>query len=115
MDDQSIEVKDIHALSAHPSIWKKSHITTFSYNNVVVLVGQTPTDALKQQAEHVVSEIPKIRRIHNELTVEEPISFADRSHDSWITAQIKAKMLGSKVVKSTRIKVFTENRVVYLM
>lgn len=115
IDDQSIEVKAMHALAHTPEIWRQCHITVISYNNVVVLVGQAPTENLKQQAEQIVSEIPKIQRIHNELTIEAPNSLAARSQDSWITTQIKAKMLGSKTVKSSRIKVVTENHVVFLM
>ncbi len=115
IDDKSIEVKAMHALSHTPEIWRQCHITAISYNNIVVLVGQAPTEALKQQAESVVSEIPKIQRIHNELTIEAPNSLAQRSRDSWITTQIKGKMLGSKTVKVSRIKVITENGVVYLM
>lgn len=115
IDDQSIEIKVMHALAHTPEIWRQCHITAVSYNNVVVLVGQAPTEALKQEAEQIVSEIPKIQRIHNELTIEAPNSLAQRSQDAWITTQIKAKMLGSKVVKSSRIKVITENNVVFLM
>jgi osmotically-inducible protein OsmY len=115
IDDKSIEVKAMHALSHTPEIWRQCHITAISYNNIVVLVGQTPTEALKQQAENVVSEIPKIQRIHNELSIEPPNTLAQRSRDSWITAQIKGKMLGSKTVKASRIKVVTENNVVFLM
>lgn len=115
IDDQSIEVKAMHALAHTPEIWRQCHITAVSYNNVVVLVGQAPTEALKQEAEQVISEIPKIQRIHNELTVEVPTTLAQRSKDSWITAQIKAKILGSKIVKTSRIKVITENNVVFLM
>jgi osmotically-inducible protein OsmY len=115
IDDKSIEVKAMHALSHTPEIWRQCHITAVSYNNIVVLVGQAPTEALKQQAESIISEIPKIQRIHNELCVEAPNSLAQRSKDAWITTQIKGKMLGSKTVKVSRIKVITENNVVYLM
>lgn len=115
IDDKSIEIKAMHALAHTPEIWRQCHLTCISYNNIVVIVGQAPTEALKEQAEQVVSEIPKIQRIHNEITVEAPISLAQRSKDSWITTQIKAKMLGSKSVKFTRVKTITENNVVFLM
>jgi osmotically-inducible protein OsmY len=36
-------------------------------------------------------------------------------HDSWITGQVKARMLDTENLKATRIKVVTENSVVYLM
>jgi osmotically-inducible protein OsmY len=115
VDDQSIELKATHALTRHPDLWKQSHISIVCYNNVLLIIGQTPTEAFKQQAEDALKDIPKIRRIHNELIVKTPIPLSARSKDSWITTQVKAKMLGSKEVNSTRVKVITEDGVVYLL
>ncbi|MBP9764601.1 MAG: divisome-associated lipoprotein YraP [Gammaproteobacteria bacterium] len=115
MDDKTAEFKAIHAISLNKPLWKQSHISPISYNNVLLLVGQTPTEEFKREAEEAVSNIPKIRRIHNELTVAEPISLATRSHDSWVTTQIKAKLVGNKEISATRVKVVTEDNIVYLM
>lgn len=115
VDDHSIEIKATHALSEDKPVWRLSRVIPVSYNNVLVLVGQAPTQELKQKAEQLVSDLPRVRRIHNELTIQEPISLAQRSQDTWITTQIKAKMLRSKEVKPTHVKVVTENGVVYLM
>lgn len=115
VEDQSIEIKALHAMSRDPSLWKHSHINVLCYNGALLIVGQTPTEALKNQAEDTVKDIPKIERIHNELAIKAPLSLAARSRDSWITAQIKAKLIGSKSIRSTRIKVITEDNVVYLM
>lgn len=115
MDDKTAEFKSLHNLSLHKSLWQQSHITFVSYNNVLLMVGQTPTEAFKREAFDAVSTIPKVRRVHNELTVSEPTSLATRSHDSWITTQIKAKLVSSKDVSATRVKVLTEDSVVYLM
>ncbi len=115
VDDQTIQIKATHALAQSKDLWKKSHLTAISYNNVLLLVGQAPTDALKQQAEEAVSEIPKVRRVHNEIEVMAPTSIGARSKDTWITTQIKTKMMGHKDIGATRSKVITENKVVYLM
>ena len=45
----------------------------------------------------------------------EPVAFSSRVHDSWITGQVKAKMLDTENLKAPHIKVVTENSVVYLM
>jgi len=115
VDDKAIEIKVNHALSRDETLWKVSHFNVLCYNNILLLAGQTPTEADKRQAEELISDIPKIRRVHNELTIEKPVSLRVRSKDSWITTQIKAKLVGNKIVKATRIKVLTENGVVYLM
>lgn len=115
MDDKTVEFKALHNISLNKSLWQQSHITFVSYNNVLLMVGQTPTEEFKREAFEAVSSIPKIRRVHNELTVGEITSLATRSHDSWITTQIKAKLVGHKEISATRIKVITEDGVVYLM
>jgi osmotically-inducible protein OsmY len=115
VDDQSIALKATHQLCLHKPLWNASHINTVSYNNVLLLVGQTPTEAFRNEAEEAVSDIPKIRRIHNELTVGEPTSLATRAKDTWITTQIKTKLFGSKTMSASRVKVITEDGVVYLM
>lgn len=115
VDDQTIEFKAMHEIRQNKPLWKASHINIISYNNVLLMVGQTPTEEYKHQAEEAVSGIPKVRRVHNELTIEEPASLGTRSNDSWITTQIKTKLVGHKEIRANRIKVVTENGVVYLM
>jgi osmotically-inducible protein OsmY len=115
VDDQSIELKATYALSQHKELWKASHISVICYNNVLLLVGQTPVEAYKQEAEEAVSDIAKIRQIHNEITITEPASLGTRSNDSWITTQVKTKLIGNKAINAGRIKVVTEESVVYLM
>jgi len=115
VDDKAIDMKALHELSLNKTLWKESHITAVSYNNVLLLVGQTPSEELKQQAFDAVSSIPKVRRVHNELSVGPNAPLGTRSRDTWITTQIKTKLLGNKEISATRIKVITEEGVVYLM
>jgi len=115
VDDQTIELKAMHAIGKNHTLWEESHISVVSYNNVVLLVGQTPSETLKREAEEAVSSIPKVRQVHNELSIGSPASLGTRSKDSWITTQIKTKIIGNRELKSARIKVITEEGVVYLM
>lgn len=115
VEDQSIELKATQAFSKNSSLWRQSHISVLSYNTVVLLVGQTPSEELKQQAFDIVSSIPKVQKVHNEITVGQTASLATRSKDSWITTQIKTKLVGTKDMSSARVKVITEEGIVYLM
>jgi len=57
-----------------------------------------------------------VKRVVSEINVAEPTSFANRVHYSWITGQVKAKMLDTPNRQiDIVIKVVTENSVVYLM
>ncbi|MBP6103969.1 MAG: BON domain-containing protein [Gammaproteobacteria bacterium] len=115
VDDQAIELKAMYAIRQQRELWEKSHIHVLSYNNVLLLLGQTPTESFKQAAEQALQDIPKVRRIHNELSVTEPLPLGERSKDAWITTQIKTKLIGTKNLRAHHVKVVTEDRVVYLM
>lgn len=115
VDDQTIELKALQTCLKNKELWKQSHISAISYNNVLVLVGQTPTEDLRRQAIEAAQSIPKVRKIHNELSVEEPVSIGTRTQDTWITTQVKAKMFGKRELNPARIKVITENGIVYLL
>lgn len=115
VDDQAIELKAMYAIRQQRELWQKSHIHVLSYNNVLLLLGQTPTESFKQAAEQALQDIPKVRRIHNELSVAEPLPLGERSKDAWITTQIKTKLIGTKEMRAHHVKVVTEDRVVYLM
>ena len=52
--------------------------------------------------------------MHNELQILQPSSALARSNDSWLTTKIKTQMLTDASVPGSRIKVITENGIVYL-
>ena len=56
-----------------------------------------------------------MRKVHNELGVGGPISHIARSNDGWLTSKVKSKLIGAKEVPGRKVKVQTENGVVYLM
>src|SRR5262249_27678907 len=66
-------------------------------------------------AYNLVNNIPHIKRIYNEVVITQPTSNMVRSKDTWITTKVVTKMLAEKGLRSTQIKVVTENSVVYLM
>ena len=95
--------------------FKDSHIVVTSFNQVVLLTGQTPTASLRVKAENIAKKTPQVKRVYNEITIQEPTSFSQRSKDSWITSQVRAKMLTKKDLKSGSIRVVTESSEVFLM
>ncbi|MFT7413423.1 MAG: osmotically-inducible protein OsmY [Methylophagaceae bacterium] len=115
IDDQSIELKVTRALFNNKNIYDQSHINATSYNGIVLITGETPNEALKQQVAKEVKAIAKVRRIHNELLIAAPSSLPSRSSDAWITSKIKAKLTTDKHIDPFYIKVVTEHGIVYLM
>lgn len=95
--------------------FEDSHIVVSSFNEVVLLAGQTPTASLKVVAERIAKNTPHVKRVYNEIEIASPSTLTQRSHDAWITSQVRAKMLTKKGLESGSIRVVTENSVVYLM
>lgn len=115
LEDDSIETKARVNIHAADEAFDDTHLNIVSYNGYVLLAGQVPSEALKARATDVVREIRGVRRIYNELEVAAPSSAMTRSSDTWITAKVKSFLLGNPDIQGSRVKVVTENGVVYLM
>lgn len=118
IDDEGIELKARMAIFDDKELNSQIHINIISINGVVLLVGQAPTEAARQKAAELVTPIPKVRLVHNEMTIAAPNSMMTRSSDSLITAKVKTKLFTIKGYENfdpTRVKVVTENGIVYLM
>nr|VFJ43118.1 MAG: Osmotically-inducible protein OsmY, contains BON domain [Candidatus Kentron sp. DK]VFJ56169.1 MAG: Osmotically-inducible protein OsmY, contains BON domain [Candidatus Kentron sp. DK] len=115
VDDQVIEVKALNKLQIDADLWKQSHISPTSFNNIVLLSGEVPNDFLRERAAGLVKQIPEIRHLHNELAVAAPSSAVSRASDSWVTGKVKTNLIADKRIDAMRVKVVTERGVVYLM
>ncbi len=92
-----------------------AHLVTVSYNGVVLLLGQVSSEELKNAATDQAEKIGKVRKVHNELEIGGPISYMARSNDSMLTAKLKSKLFVKADTSARRVKVITENGIVYLM
>ena len=115
IEDESIETKAEVNIHASNEAFSDTNVAIVSYNGYVLLAGQVPTEALKAEATEVVRKIYGVRRIYNELEIASPSSTITRSSDTWITAKVKTWLLGRSDIEGGRVKVLTENGVVYLM
>jgi osmotically-inducible protein OsmY len=115
LDDQIIEFKILDMVRADDELWQQTHLNATSLNNIVLLTGEAPVDELRSRVETLVHQIPKVRRVHNEMVIAAPSSVLSRSSDSWITSKVKTNLLSWGLEEASRIKVVTENGSVYLM
>jgi osmotically-inducible protein OsmY len=116
MDDGSIETTIKVNLNAADEQLKNSHINVVSFNATVLLVGQVPSQDMKNLATRVArSSSSRVKEVYNELEVAGATTFLSRSNDAWLSAKIKTLMLADSEVSGLRTKVVTENGVVYLM
>lgn len=115
IEDEAIELKARKAFSADKEVSDQAHLNVTSYNTVVLVSGEAPTEELRTRAVELVRKIQKVSRVHNEVTVAAPSSMMSRSSDSVITSKVKTKLLGNEDIDGIHVKVVTENGVVYLM
>lgn len=115
IDDELIELKSLDALRRDRELWDQSHINVTSFNNIVLLTGETPSQPLRQRAAEAVSRLDKVRKVHNEIVVAAPSAMISRSSDTWITGKVKTLLFNAQKLDATRVKVVTENGIVYLM
>lgn len=116
VDDQVVEVKAIDRFLRDRTIFDTSHVNPTSYNGILLLTGETPTQALRNRAEELVKDLEKVRRVQNELAIVAPSSLLSRTSDTVITGKVKIA-LGRYDLRriAACTKVVTENGVVYLM
>ena len=116
LDDQGLSMRADTILAKDKELWQsKCHINTLSYNNSILLVGQAPTDELKERAATLLHRFVPQDQIYNQITVENPTSLTARAKDTWITTQVKGKILANKNIGVNRVKIVTENGIVFLM
>jgi osmotically-inducible protein OsmY len=116
VDDNSIETTIKVNLNAADEQLKKAHINVVSFNGTVLMVGQVPSQEMKNLATRVArTSSSRVKEVYNELEVAGTTTFLSRSNDAWLTAKIKTLMLADSEVSGLRTKVISENGVVYLM
>jgi osmotically-inducible protein OsmY len=116
IDDSLIETKvAVNVAKASPDLDQNSHIVVTSFNGIVLLAGQTPRADLKSLAEQAAGSVQRVKKVNNELQILPPSSLLARNNDAWLTTKIKSQMLTDASIPGSRIKVVTENGIVYLL
>jgi osmotically-inducible protein OsmY len=113
VEDQAIELKALGRVK--DVIADRGHVTTISYNRMVLITGEVPSEADKAAVEQAVARIESVRSTVNELAVAGSASLTSRSNDTLITSKVKASFVDARDMLSNAFKVVTERGTVYLM
>lgn len=113
IDDQTIEMRAANAVTA--AIGDRGNVSATSYNRVVLLTGQVPTEADRSKVEATIAKVENVRAVVNELAVMPNSSFNQKTTDSFTTSKVKAALFETKGLQAAAIKVITERNVVYLL
>ena len=118
VDDEVIELKAKHLFYQDPEIEQASRISVTSYNHAVLLTGQADDAEVRQRFAEVVSGLPLVKKVYNEVEIGPRISLGREGQDALITSRAKIAIGGGQGIEdfdATRVKIVTEDGVVYLM
>ncbi|MDC0726011.1 division/outer membrane stress-associated lipid-binding lipoprotein [Phytobacter diazotrophicus] len=115
VDDGTLELRVNSALSKDEQIKKQARINVTAYQGKVLLVGQAPTTDLSSRAKQIAMGVDGATEVYNEIRQGEPIGMGTAASDTWITSKVRTQLLSSDQVKSSNVKVTTENGEVFLL
>lgn len=113
LDDQAIEVRAGEAIGRITG--SRAHATATSYNRIVLLSGEVPTEADRAAIEAAVRKIENVRAVVNDLVVGPNATSSEVTSDTIVTGKVKAAFLDVANVPAASVKVVTERGVVFLM
>ena len=113
LEDQLIELKARNRV--REVLPDRGNVSATSYNRILLVTGEVPTDADKAAVEGTVSKIDGLKGLVNELAVREATAFSSRTNDTVVTSKVKATFVDSRAFPPNAVKVVTERGTVYLM
>ncbi len=111
--DEAIEVRANDRIK--DQFGDRVHVSVTSYDRSVLLVGEVPDAATRSAVEKVVSGVPNVKSISNELMIAGANSLSGESNDAYITTKVKARFVDANQFSANHVKVVTEAGVVYLL
>jgi osmotically-inducible protein OsmY len=115
LDDQRLEViASVNINKADPGL-RLAHVDVTSFNNIILLTGQVPTEELKTLAQQTTERINNVTKVYNELQVKGNTALLVRTNDSWLSTKVKAVFIADDFIDSSKVKIIVEDGVVYLM
>lgn len=111
--DEGIEMRSLNRIAE--KVGDRAHVNVTSFNHSVLLTGEVPDEASKADVEKLVSAVPNVKTVRNELQVAGVSSLIARSNDTVITSKVKARFVDAADFSANHVKVVTEAGVVYLL
>jgi osmotically-inducible protein OsmY len=113
VEDQAIELKSLNRI--RDLLGERGHVSTTSYNRMVLITGEVQSEADKAAVEQTVTRLENVRSVVNELEIMGAPSLTSRSNDAIVTSKVKATFVDARDLFATAFKVVTERGTVYLM
>ncbi len=116
MIDKGIEkTARVNIYNKFPKLRGDSRIKVDSFNGTVLLTGEVPNKESKQQIQYLLSQMPDIKNLFNELAISRPHSMSYKVQDAYITSQLMGKIVAHPRLRLSHVKIVTEMGIVYVM
>ena len=117
LQDQQIELDAMQILRDHPDIKGRSNMSVTSYNLRVLLTGEAESAELARRYASLVSQLPHVRSVYNEVTETARAGLWDESEDTYLTSKVKLALFNLDVdgFNPNMVKVVTSKEEVFLM
>ena len=93
LEDQVIERKVSNLIAQ--TYEDQVRVRVISYNRVVLLVGQVPSEEIKEEIGLLALGTENVRTVQNEIAIAGASSFVSRSSDALLTSKVKSRLLNN--------------------
>ncbi|KMT64557.1 BON domain-containing protein [Catenovulum maritimum] len=114
VEDKEIESKVVRWLK-EAELDESVNVKVLSFNRHILLIGQAPSDFLRDKVLDISSQYPNFIDLYNEIRIDEKITASEAGKDAWISTKIKSRMLADKELNGNHVKIYTEKGEVFLM
>jgi osmotically-inducible protein OsmY len=90
-------------------------VNVASQGGRLLLTGEVPNAEARGEIEKLVSGVPNLKGVSNELTVGDIIGISTRTSDSMLASDVKFRILKEATFPAGQVKIVTENGTVFLM
>jgi len=78
------------------------------------ITGTVPAQADRQKVTRIAWTIPSVKEVVNDIEVTSETGLVEAARDRWITAQLRALMIGDNRIRDSNYAIDTENGIIYL-
>lgn len=114
-EDERIIKQLVETLKKDPEITAQVRAQVYSYNKIVLLAGEAPTQQLIDKTTHLATTVAGIRKIYSYFELMPAISKQDQEVDSHLRMLLNSALFMSHGYTAMHPHLTVENAIVYVM
>lgn len=118
LNDQSLEIDVINKIYSDPGFSENDHIKVEVHGGVVLLAGETVSEANRNLATKLAEEFRLTERVVNDLKIEDRAGIGGQIDNTWLSTKVNSILITENPISgndASRIKVVSSRNTVYLM